>query len=69
MTRPPMQSTFMSSSSTPWWAEKLSCTSAARTPGTLLAAMHAPTPLPQTAMPRSSSPRLTARAIGMTKSG
>ena len=37
--------------------------------GTLLAATHAPTPLPQTATPRSTSPAATARASGTTKSG
>lgn len=41
----------------------------ARTPGTLLAATHAPTPLPQMATPRSTSPQATARAKGTTKSG
>jgi hypothetical protein len=33
--------------------------------GTLLAQIDAPTPLPQTAMPRSTSPAATARARGM----
>ncbi len=31
-------------------------------PGTLLAAMHAPTPLPQITIPRPASPDATARA-------
>ena len=65
-TLPPRQITFMSSSSTPWCAEKTSTTREARAPGTLFAAMHAPTPLPHTAMPRSSFPSATARAMGTT---
>ena len=42
ITRAPRQTTFMSSSSTPWRAENVSWQSAARTPGTLLAATEAP---------------------------
>src|SRR5262245_54949083 len=67
--RPPMPITFMWSSSTPCAAEKWSLTSAAGRPGTLLAPIEAPTPLPQTAMPRSIVPAATAWASGMTKSG
>ena len=36
---------------------------------TLFAQIEAPTPLPQTAMPRSTLPFATASASGMTKSG
>ena len=43
--------------------------SRARTPPTLFAAMDAPTPLPHSATPRSTSPAATALAIGMMKSG
>ena len=39
------------------------------TPAILFAAIDAPTPLPHTATPRSTSPRATASAIGTTKSG
>src|SRR5256885_6866098 len=67
--RPPMQMMFMWSSSTPCPAEKWSWISAARTPGTLLAQIEAPTPLPQTATPRSIVPAATASASGTTKSG
>ena len=42
---------------------------AARTPGILLAQTDAPTPLPQTATPRSTFPAATAWASGTTKSG
>ena len=61
--------TFMWSSSTPCRAEKWSWISPARTPGILLAQTEAPTPLPQTATPRSTVPAATAWASGMTKSG
>ena len=64
-----MQIMFMWSSSTPCRAEKWSCTSPARTPGILFAQTEAPTPLPQTATPRSTAPAATARASGMTKVG
>src|SRR5208337_5125943 len=48
--------------------------SPARTPGTLFAAMDAPTPLPQSATPRSTSPAATALArwideVGVVISG
>src|SRR5262249_6093544 len=66
--RPPMQMTFMWSSSTPCSAEKWSWISPARTPGILFAQIEAPTPLPQMATPRSSVPAATAWASGMTKS-
>jgi len=69
VTRPPRHMMFISSSSTPWWAEKGSVISAARAPDTLLAATQAPTPLPQMASPRATSPVATARARGATKSG
>ena len=39
-----------------------------RTPGILFAQIEAPTPLPQTATPRSTAPA-AARASGTTKSG
>ena len=42
---------------------------AARTPGTLLAATHAPTPLPQMAKPRITSPFATALARGEVTRG
>src|SRR5215470_12993049 len=45
---------FMWSSSTPCRAEKWSVIRHARTPGTLLAQTVAPTPVPQTATPRSA---------------
>ena len=48
---------------------ELSVISAARTPGTLLAQIDAPTPLPHKATPRSSRPAATAWASGITKSG
>src|SRR5262249_31167859 len=67
--RPPIHRMFMWSSSTPWCAEKWSPMRPARTPGILLAQTSAPTPLPQTAMPRSTCPAETARASGITKSG
>ena len=54
--RPPSTSTFMSSCSTPWWAEYESWQMAARMPGILLAATEAPTPLPQMRTPRSARP-------------
>ena len=69
ITFPPRQNTFMSSSSTPWWAENTSWMSPARTPATLLAQMDAPTPLPQSATPRSTCPAATALASGMTNPG
>ena len=40
-----------------------------RTPRTLLAAMEMPMPVEQITMPRSHSPRATARAAGSAKSG
>src|SRR5262245_33997287 len=67
--RPPIHIMFMWSSSTPCRAEKWSCTSPARMVGILFAQTDAPTPLPQTATPRSTVPTATARASGMTKSG
>ena len=42
-------------------AELTSCTTAARTPRTLLAAMAIPIPVPQQHIPKSASPRATAR--------
>jgi hypothetical protein len=69
ITLPPRQKTFMSSSSTPWYVEKTSWMSPARTPGILFAAMFAPTPLPQIAMARSISPEAIDLARGITKSG
>ena len=50
-------------------AEKTSWISPARTPGILFAAMLAPTPLPQIAIPRSTSPDAIDLARGITKSG
>jgi hypothetical protein len=44
-------------------------TERARAPGTLLAATDAPTPLPQTRMPRSARPSMTAVATARAKSG
>src|SRR6185503_6348564 len=44
MTRAPRVSTFMSSCSTPWWAEYVSWQTAERTPRILFAATLAPTP-------------------------
>src|SRR5258705_10421062 len=67
--RPPMHMMFIRSSSTPCPAEKWSWINAARMAGTLLAQIEAPTPLPQTATPRSTVPAATAWASGMTKSG
>ena len=46
----------MSSCSTPWCAEYASWQIAARTPGSLQAATEAPTPEPQTRIPRSAPP-------------
>src|SRR5256886_13217655 len=60
--RPPRQMMFLGASSTPCPAEKWSWISAARTPGSLLAQIEAPTPLPQTATPRSTVPAATASA-------
>ena len=50
-------------------AAKVSWQSAARTPGTLLAAMLMPTPLLQMSTPRSCSPLATASARGRAMSG
>ena len=47
ITREPRVRTFMSSCSTPWWAEYVSWQTAARTPRILFAATDAPTPEPQ----------------------
>ena len=46
-----------------------SATSAARTPGTLLAAMLMPMPLVQISRPNSARPAATACAAGWAKSG
>ena len=43
--------------------------SAARAPRTLLAASCSPWPLPPSTMPRSASPRTTARATAAQKGG
>ena len=51
ITREPRVRTFMSSCSTPWWAEYVSWQTAARTPRILFAATDAPTPEPQMRMP------------------
>src|SRR5579862_1562069 len=59
MTREPRVRTFMSSCSTPWWAEYVSWQTAARTPRILFAATEAPTPDPQIRMPRSAAPSRT----------
>src|SRR4030095_15695581 len=53
-TSPPR--TFVSSCSTPWCAEYVSWQIAARMPASLLAAIEAPTPDPQTRTPRSAPP-------------
>ncbi len=45
---------FMSSCSTPWCAEYVSWHKPARIPGIRFAAIDAPTPLPQSRMPRSA---------------
>ena len=69
MTRAPMVSTFMSSCSTPWWAEYVSWQIAARMPRILLAAIDAPTPDPQTRIPRSARPSRIAMSSARAKSG
>ena len=46
-----------------------SCTTAARTPGTLFAAMEMPIPVPQTQTPNSAEPSVTARPTAAPKSG
>src|SRR5262245_39951755 len=61
--------TFMLSCSTPWCAEYESWQIAARMPGSLLAATHAPTPLPQMRTPRSARPPITAAPTASAKSG
>ncbi len=65
----PRQRTFASSSSRLWRAVKRSWQSAARTPVSLLAAMAAPTPLPQTRIPSSTNWLRTALPIARAKSG
>ena len=50
-------------------AASRSCAVAARTPGTLLAAMAVPTPVPQMRTPRSARPSATALATRKETSG
>ena len=68
-TSEPRQSTFMSSCSTPWWAEYASWQIAARTPVSLQAATDAPTPEPHTRTARSASPRWIASPTSRALSG
>src|SRR5262249_2122407 len=67
--RAPRHRTFISSCSTPWRAEYVSWQTPARMSRTLLAAMEAPTPLPQISTPRSALPPATASATARAKSG
>jgi hypothetical protein len=64
-----MQRTFMSSCSTPWCAEYVSWQIAARTLASLLAAIEAPTPEPQTSTPRSAPPDWIASPTSRALSG
>jgi hypothetical protein len=69
MIRAPSVSTFMSSCSTPWWAEYVSWQTDDRTPRILVAAIEAPTPDPQMRIPRSASPSRIAYPSRAAKSG
>ena len=65
----PRHRTFMSSCSTPWWAEYASWQIAARMPRILHAATEAPTPEPQTKTARSASPWRIALPTAFAMSG
>ncbi len=67
--RPPRQTTLAWLCRRARVAVVTSWTTAARTPGTLLAAMAMPMPVPQTHTPSSARPPATARPTAAPKSG
>src|SRR5581483_6840118 len=67
--RPPIERTFASLCSRDSRAVKRSLQSAARTPGTLFAAICSPWPLPPRTMPRSARPSATLRPTAMQIGG
>jgi len=69
VTRAPRPRTFASLCSRISCAEKRSVATPARAPGTRLAAIEMPMPLPQTTTPRSARPEETARPTANPKSG
>ena len=67
--RAPIESTLASLCSRPSRAVTGSAASTQRMPRTLFATIASPVPLPPSTIPRSNSPRATARATGAITSG